>query len=290
MKMRHVIWTMVILVVLVVVVGLALTTPGSPVYLSSLFGKSTHEYMKALDSPDDAVRSEAIHGIGALGSDGEAAVPALAKILVEAPAPQHRIEAALALSKMAPASRAAVPALAQALEDKELFVRMNAATALARLGADSRPATAALIKALKDKDNQTNLDNFLFTIQEQVALALGRATAGTAEGVPALMEALEVVRADKSVKVETIQGDQNEARQKLMALIKGGGKVDNSKSANTIIRAKMALARALGEVGPEARPAVPLLRAMIAEDKISDFKTEAEEALAKIEAKPAEGK
>src|SRR5207244_6799070 len=55
----------------------------------------------------------------------------------------------------------------------------------------------ALIPALKDKANQTNLNTFLFTIQHQVALALGKASAGTAQGVPPLMEALQALREEK---------------------------------------------------------------------------------------------
>jgi hypothetical protein len=51
---------------------------------------------------------------------------------------------------------------------------------------------------------------------------------------------------------------------------------------------RSAAARALGEVGPEARPAVPLLRALRA-DKGADIEAReaAENALQKIEGVPA---
>src|ERR1700719_3359450 len=114
----------------------------------------------------------------------------------------------------------AVPAFAQALEGREPLIRRNACVVVSRLGKDALPVLPALIKALKDKDNDTNANMFHFTIQEMAALSIGRATAGTAEGVPVLLEAL---------------------------------------SSATKPDMRRYLARALGEVGPEARSAIPAL-------------------------------
>jgi HEAT repeat protein len=110
-------------------------------------------------------------------------------------------------------------------------------------------AILALIKALKDKDNQTNLQNFTVSIQQVVALALGRFSAGSDEAVPALTEVLE--------------GSSDE-------------------------RTRMTAARALGEVGPEAKSAAPKLRALL-KDENQWMREQAEEALKKIEgeARPA---
>jgi HEAT repeat protein len=211
----------------------------------------------------------------------------LAKIMLESPSQQERIDASFALTKIVPAARIVVPQLAKALGSDDPRIRMNAAITLMRLRSEAKPAVAALIKAVKQKDNVTNLDYFPFTIQEQAALALGRATAGTDEGVPTLMEALEVIRADKSVKIETINPGEQVSRQASMKASMAG---INVKSAKTIIEAKMAFARALGEVGPAARKAVPLLREMVKEDQISDFKISAAEALEKIEGNQTAGK
>src|SRR5207302_1530794 len=76
------------------------------------------------------------------------------------------------------------------------------------------------------------------------ARALGRASAGTAEGVPALTAAL---LADSTEEMHA------------------------------------AVARALGEVGEEARPAIPHLRALL-QGKDGWMREVAEEALKKIEA------
>jgi HEAT repeat protein len=145
---------------------------------------------------------------------------------------------------MCPAARAAVSELGEALEDDEPFVRVNAAMTLYRLGDESRPAISALIKAVEDETNRTKSPPvFHFTIQELSALALGRATAGTSEGVPVLMSALNTA---------------------------------------TTVRMRIAAARALGDIGAEARPAIPQLRAL-RKDKDGDLREAVETALEKIE-------
>jgi HEAT repeat protein len=239
----------------VVVVALfAMLTPGSPVYIADWAvskdqhgGHSTAYWREALQSPDGNVRHQAIFALGAIGPKAGVAVPALAVILVEDADVKVRSEAALALSKMDPASAAAVPALARALQDEGPVVRLYAALALFRLRAQARPAVPALIKALKDGANKTFINSFSMTVGEMMVCALGRASAGTAEGVPALMEALQ-------------SADRNAMR--------------------------VAAARALGEIGPEAHPAAPLLEVML-RDQHPQIKEAAQEALRKIKAGPA---
>jgi HEAT repeat protein len=252
MRRRGLLWAAGALVVLVV--G-ALLIPASPAYLPTLYsrhgryhdGHSVRTWVKALDSPDAEVQIRAIHALGAIGPEAAEAVPALSRILLDSPSRGARIEAALALYKMAPASREAVPALARALEDKEPLVRMNVVLALMRLRGESRPAVAALIRALGADGNRTNVGAFPFTIREAVAITLGVASAGSADAVPALSEALEHA--------------------------KTGGM-------------RQAAARGLGEVGPEARAAAPQLRALL-RDRENYVRESAEEALQKIEAPPS---
>lgn len=253
MTKRRTLWLVAALVVLA---ALAVLIPGSPAHLPTLMGggyfgqyhdgHSAGYWRDGLKSPDAEARRRAIFALGAIGPDAGEAVPALAVILREDPDAEARQQAALALSKMAPASRAAVPALAEALADEEPFVRMNAALALSRLRAEARPAVPALIEALKDEDNRTNVGRFAATIAEAVALALGRASAGSADAVPALTEALAAART---------------------------------------VGMREARARALGEVGAEARPAVPQLQALL-QDKNVDVRWAAEDALRKIEGEP----
>jgi hypothetical protein len=284
MKTHHVIWMAGVVIVLATV---AILIPNSPVYLPKLFGGYEREYeghgtsywVKTLNDSDEETRRHAIFALGAIGPDAPEAVPRLAEVLVKGPG-EDRAEAALALTKMYPASEQAVAALAQALEDQRLIVRMRAAQALAHLGAKAAPAVPALFKAVKDKNNDTNLDNFPQTIQQVAVLALGRATAGTDEAVPELMAGLQAIRDDKTnPEIKTVQLDQGAAR-----MAASSGKTNKGKKDSLdVIRAKIVYARALGEIGPKAKPAVSLLKAMLAEDQISDFKLEAQEALRKIE-------
>jgi HEAT repeat protein len=154
-----------------------------------------------------------------------------------------RGETALALSKIAPASAPAVPALARALdEDYVHLVRMNAAIALSRLGPLARSAVPSLIRATQRRINRTTAGSFTCNIQEMAALALGRATAGTPEGVNALLEAL--------------------------------------KSARTA-RKRRLVAQALAEVGAPAREAAPRLKALLTDDS-PEVRETAKEALRKI--------
>ena len=237
-----------ILVALLLLAAAAVLIPGSPVYLSKLLnhpqhdGHSTRYWLRAVDSSDPELRHHALYCLGAIGTDAGEAVPKLAQVMREDADPSARSDAALALSKMAPASRVAVKELAEALGDPEARVRMNAAIALSRLHADARPAIPALIKAINDEDNLTNLQLFAFTIQEMSSIALGRASAGSPEAVPALTEALAAAETEPM---------------------------------------RAALARALGEVGADAKPALPLLRVM-RKNKTPWLREVAEEALQKI--------
>jgi hypothetical protein len=246
MKWRRIFWGLFGIVILVAV-GLAV--PGSPIYLPDVMlaggqhdGHSTRYWTRALDDSDPEARRQAVHALGAIGADAERAVPQLAKMLVEDPDRELRIEAALALCKMDPASKAAVPQLVQALDDPEPLVRMNATQALFRLKTDARPAIPALIRGLQDPANHTNANAFPFTVQEMMALTLGRASAGTTDGVEALTEAL---------------------------------------TEGATLEVRRAAARALGDVGPAARSAAPHLRALL-KHKHPRTRQDAAEALRKM--------
>jgi HEAT repeat protein len=250
MKKRLLFWVPALALALA---GVAFALPASPFYLPDYLmkgghhdGHSTRYWIGRLSDPDAEARSRAIHALGAIGPEAGAAVPQLATILTQDPDPAPRYEAALALGKMRPASQGAVPALAEALADKDLRVRMNSAITLTSLGVASRPAVPALVRALQDVTNHDNVGAFSFTIQEEAAIALGRASAGTPEAVPALTETLKTTG---------------------------------------VVPLRQAATRALGLVGPEARGAVPLLRKMLAdEDAVPRWVVE--DALARIEAKP----
>jgi HEAT repeat protein len=256
MRKPLVLWTVIALAVLA---ALALLVPGSPAFLTYLIypegtsyeGHGTHYWIRALRSPDDEARIKAGHALGAMGPEAGAAVPELARVMLEDSSFGARVEASLALTKMAPATATAVPALARALrEAKEPVVRMNAVLALLRLKEEARPAVPALIEALQDEHNRTNVNLFPYTIQEAAAMVLGKAGRGTPEVVPALQKALK------------------NTDSRLM---------------------RRAVAQALGDLGPEARPAESQLRALL-ENERPEVRTAAWVALKQIGAEPADAK
>jgi hypothetical protein len=246
MTRRRALWLVVTLLVLA---ALAVLTPASPAYLPDLVsqgyfgvyhdGHSASYWTDELKSQDIEVRYHAINCLGAMGADAGEAVPALSAVMLEDPDREARSRAALALSKMGLASRPAANALAVALGDEEPFVRMNAATALFQMRTGCHCAVPALIREFHDDRNCVDLPMFCVSIQEMMALALGRASANTDEGVPVLKGALETA---------------------------------------TTSRRRTILARALGEIGCEAAPAAPLLRALLGDGNI-DVRRTAEDAL-----------
>ncbi len=244
-KRRALTWLVIGLLALAAVAVLA---PNSPVYLPKLMGESgryehsARYWINELKSSDTASRLKATQALGEMGPDAAEAVPALAKVMREDPEGKVQNDAALALSKMAPASAAAVPDLIAVLDGQDYWIRMNAVNALSRLKTDARAATPALIKAIKDPSNRKNLEFFQSTIQETAAVALGRVSSGTADGVPALIEGL---------------------------------------AANDDPYTRGFFIRGLGEVGPEAKAAVPQLRQLLKEEN-NWLRETAQEALQKI--------
>lgn len=187
--------------VAVATVAFALLVPGSPLYLPDLLatndqyeGRSSRSWARDLDGSDNAGRAEAIFALGAIGQPARHAVPALTRIMREDPDPDRRAQASLALSKMGPEPDQVIGPAAESLQDPEPLVRMNAARILFQLGAAARPAVPALIAAVGDQANDIYVDRFVTTVQEHIALALGRASAGTDEGVPALVAALRAAK------------------------------------------------------------------------------------------------
>jgi hypothetical protein len=204
--------------------------PGSPLYVPGMLDPDAQPpdhavpaLIRELDSSNPDQRREAARALGIIGAPARAAVPQLARAMLEDADRGVQAEASLALSRMNPASEDALSALTRALEHKDPLIRMNAAYALARLGAPARAAIPTLVKAINDRSNETNLRFFFWTVQESMIMALGKVSAGSAEAVPALTTIL----------------------------------ADGTASM------RQAAIRALGDVGSAARPALTQLRLLL---------------------------
>jgi HEAT repeat protein len=247
MTKRRTFWSLTLLLLLG---ALAVLLPSSPAYAPRLYARYVNHYdghgagywTDALRDSDPQVRKHAIFSLGVLGKDAEDAVPALAAIMVDDGDERLRVEASLALSKMGKSAVPAVPSLGRALSDAHPLVRMNAARTLLNLGLASRPAIPELTEAMKKVENEGILYPFDISIQEVATVAIGRATGGTDDAVQMLME--------------TLEGSGSE-------------------------RMRRAAARALGEVGANARPAVPRLQTLLDDDD-PEMRETARVALRKI--------
>jgi HEAT repeat protein len=272
----------------------------SQFYSTRVKGETAFHWTKELESSDSEARLTAIQSLAKCGDEAVKAVPSLAKILNDSKVREERIEAAFTLGKLVPPptekspdmakalKEVAVPALAKALSDQDDYVRVNAASALSYLASYSirvneptciKEAIPALKEALKDKHNGQTRLNMPLTPLDMVLTSLSRATRGTDEAVPDIVEALKAYREEnKHVKIQTIQTGGKSTKE--------NPKLDNEATlAAKVIRDKVFFAQALAEIGPPAKPAVDLLRQMIKEDPVSDFKVSAKEALEKIEGK-----
>jgi hypothetical protein len=131
------------------------------------------------------------------------------------------------------------------------------------------------------------------TAGENLAVALGRASAGTAEAVPALVEALEAVTVKPLLPVQMTQAIVALTPVDLASgvtqfcLLKRYQDAYNLDVKTAAMR--KAVIRALGEVGPEARAVVPRLRVELL-SRDSYVRETTKDALEKIEPGSVQGK
>jgi HEAT repeat protein len=227
MKWRYLAWA----VVAVAVIGFAaVMIPGSPVSLQNTIGdpesegRRLREWTADLASPDRQVRLTALNAIDRIAPLSDKAAMPVAKLMQGDPDKEVREQASHVLYRIGAGAKPALDIATAALTDDSPEVRRNAVLFMVVLKADARPAVPALIKAMNDPRNETTVGNNE-TIQALAAVALGVASAGTAEAVPALTE---VVASNRPTSLRTTA------------------------------------ARALGVIGEPAKPAVPSLKSLLA--------------------------
>jgi HEAT repeat protein len=185
--------------------------------------------IKALDDVDEAVRAEAVEGLGpeffgrearsqlraALHSPSPFVRVGAATVLVETDASstsptqvlvsllkhrhgEVRLAAAAAFRHAGPEAKQAVPALTHALQDPDSRVRSYAAEGLARIGPDAKPAFSALAKALADEDE---------FVRGYAAKALGKIGSADKGALEGLIKAIRDESDDVSVMAIRALGD-----------------------------------------------------------------------------------
>ena len=156
-------------------------------------GKPLRQWIAEAESPDLAVRRQAIRTLGKLGPPAAAAVPAVVKAIRD-PDPEARLDAVIALVQIDAEAKRSVPELARALKDPTSGVRSAAAFALAKLAPGDPSVIPALTEALGDSRVQ---------IRQLAAMHLGSFGKAASAAASRLVERLSDPQ--ESVRVAAVQ-------------------------------------------------------------------------------------
>jgi HEAT repeat protein len=226
------------------------------------------QFSKSLRDCDEQVRISAINGLEKLGPT---AVAILAQALSH-PDKQVRREAAWALGRMGSQARPAVGALAEALKDTDLRVAQGAARSLGMIGPGAEPAILALMGVLDDSN---------FLICRLAAWSLGQIGPAAVPGLVQALQAAEIyVRCEAAWALAQMGPKACDAVPALCAalrseearcLFKSDGPPASDPDLDTTVPVFipprngtpeafcLLVVKALGEIGPAAREAVPEL-------------------------------
>lgn len=220
--------------------------------------------LKELSSAEGNERVQAIVALADFGPKAKDAVPDLIKALKENDE-DVRLNAAITLGKI---GKAAVGELTELLPSENEDVRFYSVWALGWIGADAKAAAPAVIRALADKSEG---------VRRKAAFALGRIAPDPETAVPALINALDDKQEDVcQAAADGLSKIGAPAVKALIEALTGPEKV------------RQHAANALGEIGPDAKAAIPALKELLLADK-NTIPVMTSQAMAKIgkEAIPA---
>jgi HEAT repeat protein len=241
--------------------------------LGKVTSEATLEIRKALKDSDPKVRIDAIWKLGMkYERDAKVVAPAVMELLKDQD-PKVRGQAANILGGMRLESRIVVPALIKAAHDNDLEVRTLAAHSLGRMGKEAIPAIPALLDDLKSKTP---------TLRGWSADALGEIAPRDERVFRALMEAIQGKEVnDNAAYVLSKCGPcAKEAVPILVKILES----DDMQGRPEMIRAfRSIIVQALGQIGSDAKAAVPALIALIKKkDRNHSLQVNAIQALGRI--------
>src|SRR5262249_54505108 len=184
--------------------------------------------------------------------DPRTAIEALAEALKTDKSADVREAAATALGEVARVRtdlRAAVPGLTAAVKDDEPAVRAAAAQTLGRLGNDATPAGPARVGLLQDRQG----DRFA---RSRAALGPGKVGGADTRVLAALAEVLGDAEAPKGVREDAARG-LGQLRERAAPATAALARLLQDRD----VELRRAAAGALGQIGPGAKDALPLLKA-----------------------------
>jgi HEAT repeat protein len=258
---------------------------------------ATRELMVTLKDTDPNVSGYAALALGQIGEPDPAAVSAL----IEASRNEDmfvRCSAVYALGRIGKANPSAIDALIESLNYRDPVVGFYAAQSLGQLGPHAKPAISVLIDVLKDPSS---------SIKVEAAHALGMIGPDAGEALPFLIQAL---RSDKDLEVrssaataigqigpkaevavlaltDALKDRDVDVRMKTAQILPSFGleavplMIKALKSPDTEFC--LSAARVLGQVGADAREAVPALTESFKnKNKAVDVRMACAETLAQI--------
>jgi HEAT repeat protein len=234
----------------------AVQTPGSggdkAIEALGRFGPAAREAVPTLV---EELREDRLHdrrgivfALTHIGPEAREAVPALVDVLL-AERGNLRSAAAETLGRIGPAAAPAVPALCEVLGASDTDAQRNAITALGEIGPAAAGSVARLIRALDFEPDSW--------IPGHAAAALGKIGPNGKEAIPALRSALRNPNRRVRVRAAWALWRIDGSKEPLLAAL-GDELEDVRRDA----------ASYLGQLGPEAEPAVPgLIKALADEDE-----------------------
>jgi HEAT repeat protein len=244
----------------------AYVEPRSPAAISAL--------VEMLGERDFGLRGQAAAALGRLGPNARAAVPALSALAVSTD-PALRIEAALALAEVAPDNPDVFPVLREVFEDRDSLYRLRALEGLSKLGSADESAASILMRMLWD-DAQG---------RAKAAEVLGGMGPAAKSAVPALTDVLNgsdnQARVQAALALWKIDGRAQEAVAVLVAALRSPLTPSPSKLAPPGRFGVPGLppapicqqaAEALAQMGPAAQAAVPAVREVLSDPRLSAYR------------------
>jgi HEAT repeat protein len=259
-----------------------------------------------LASPDADARSASVSGLSDLaeGLDAPAreALAADFMPLVSDPETKVGIAAGAALIRL---GAAAVPTLKSKLADPA--VRLNVIEILSAMGTTAKPALPDLLEGLKDADP---------VMRGDVAIAIGAIGSDAADAVPSLLTLVKDTAVPAGARyaaayalgrigapaadAETTLRELADSEDELMATVAAWAALKIKPSDPALVEkavpllrralrgerdiARLEAAVALGDIGPAAASAVPILELVAEDDPVKSVRAAAAAALAKIKA------
>jgi HEAT repeat protein len=238
--------------------------------------------VRALKDIDSLVREIALESLANLGPEAVATCPAIDDLLRRDPSSQVRVTAAHVLAQLDPSGKLSVPLIAAMLRDHDYGLRISLLRDLKAFGPKGEAATPYLIEVIEQDQSFSALEPAKnSSVRDSAVDALSRVSPASVS-VPVLLKALrrEQNRKDFGVAAAILQ-TLGEIGPEAAPAIPAVVEACNTANEHERFSAMMAL----GGIGPSARVALPtILKAT--KDPFWGVRGVALESLIKINADP----